>query len=173
MGRFLPDPIRYIHFIYTFSSPYDKKDFNLYYQFSNLICWNQEIRSGKNSKNPLSRSLNNMDLHNIMNTVAYKKLHPKQESILRINRITIVFFLLIAFLLQSPSEVYAIPSESLYVSLSGSDNNPGTETQPFRTIQHAVDSVDPGETIFVMGGVYNESVKINRSGTSTNPITNN
>ena len=99
-----------------------------------------------------------------------RKNYTQNRNLSGINRITILFFLLFAFLLNTPNQVYGVPSESLYVSLTGSDNNPGTETLPFRTIQHAVDSVDPGETIFIMGGVYNESVKINRSGTNTNPI---
>ena len=45
-----------------------------------------------------------------------------------------------------------------YVSVAGSDANPGTEEQPWRTVQHAVDSLDPGERAFVRAGTYNENV---------------
>ena len=41
-----------------------------------------------------------------------------------------------------------------YVSPSGSDANSGTETQPFRTIQHAADLVRPGDTVIVEDGTY-------------------
>ena len=36
------------------------------------------------------------------------------------------------------------------------DTNPGTEEQPFRTVQHAADVVKPGDTVVVMAGKYHE-----------------
>ncbi len=41
-----------------------------------------------------------------------------------------------------------------YVSLDGSDDNPGTIEQPFATMQHAIDVAEPGELVYVRGGVY-------------------
>src|SRR5437660_7022772 len=41
-----------------------------------------------------------------------------------------------------------------YVSPAGSDNNPGTLAQPFGSIQHAADIVNPGDTVLVNDGVY-------------------
>jgi F5/8 type C domain-containing protein/parallel beta helix pectate lyase-like protein/uncharacterized protein DUF1565 len=41
-----------------------------------------------------------------------------------------------------------------YVSTSGSDANPGTESQPWRSIQRALERARPGEQILVRGGVY-------------------
>lgn len=41
-----------------------------------------------------------------------------------------------------------------YVSPSGSNNNPGTESLPFKTIQQAADIVNPGDTVIVEDGVY-------------------
>jgi hypothetical protein len=41
-----------------------------------------------------------------------------------------------------------------YVSTAGSDSNPGTEALPFRTIQKAVDIINPGDTVLVDDGVY-------------------
>jgi hypothetical protein len=41
-----------------------------------------------------------------------------------------------------------------YVSPSGNDSSAGTESQPFRTIQRAVDVVNPGDTVIVEDGVY-------------------
>ena len=41
-----------------------------------------------------------------------------------------------------------------YVAPSGSDSNPGTATQPFRTIQRAANVVNPGDTVIVEDGTY-------------------
>ena len=40
------------------------------------------------------------------------------------------------------------------VSPAGNDNNPGTAAQPFLTIQHAADLVNPGDTVVVEDGTY-------------------
>ena len=60
---------------------------------------------------------------------------------------------------------------SFYVSPSGNDSNPGTLTSPWRTIQHAANSVLPGDTVNVLTGTYNESVNFPVSGTSSAQIT--
>ena len=41
-----------------------------------------------------------------------------------------------------------------YVSPDGDDDNPGTLEQPFRTFYPAVTQAQPGDTIYVRGGVY-------------------
>ncbi len=48
---------------------------------------------------------------------------------------------------------------------SASDSNPGTEAWPWFTLQHAADSVTPGDTVIVMPGSY-EDVSFSTSGTS-------
>src|SRR6202008_541842 len=53
---------------------------------------------------------------------------------------------------------------AFYVSTTGSDSNPGTISSPWRTIQHAANSVQAGDTVYVRGGVYHESVSISVSG---------
>ncbi|MGA7473456.1 MAG: Ig-like domain repeat protein [Candidatus Sulfotelmatobacter sp.] len=58
-----------------------------------------------------------------------------------------------------------------YVSTKGSDSNPGTIGAPWLTIQHAANSVSAGGTVYVFGGVYNESVNFPASGTTSAPIT--
>src|SRR5580693_6019072 len=62
------------------------------------------------------------------------------------------------------SGAFAQPNSSFYVSTTGNDSNPGTQTAPWRTIQHAADSVRAGSTVNVIGGVYEELVSINKSG---------
>lgn len=59
-----------------------------------------------------------------------------------------------------------------YVATSGSDSNAGTSASPWKTLQHAADAAGPGSTIYVRGGVYNEKLKITKSGSADQgPIT--
>jgi Right handed beta helix region len=62
------------------------------------------------------------------------------------------------------SGAFAQSNSSFYVSTTGNDSNPGTQTAPWRTIQHAADTVRAGSTVNVLGGVYEELVSINKSG---------
>jgi Periplasmic copper-binding protein (NosD) len=55
-------------------------------------------------------------------------------------------------------------NSSFYVSTTGADSNPGTQTAPWRTVQHAADTVRAGSTVNVRGGVYEELVSIKASG---------
>jgi parallel beta-helix repeat protein len=41
-----------------------------------------------------------------------------------------------------------------YVATSGNDNNSGSQMLPWRTLQHAVDTIVPGDTILVESGTY-------------------
>lgn len=66
----------------------------------------------------------------------------------------------------TPTPIATVPPGSYYVSVNGSDSNPGTEGAPWRHIQYAIDRVGPGSTIYVMNGVYNETVTFRRSGTA-------
>jgi parallel beta-helix repeat protein len=49
---------------------------------------------------------------------------------------------------------------------NASNSNPGTENLPWRTIQHAVDSIDAGDTTYIKAGIYNEQVLL--AGTNGN-----
>lgn len=44
-----------------------------------------------------------------------------------------------------------------YVSLNGNDSSSGSLNQPFRTLQRAIDVAEPGDLVYVRGGVYNIS----------------
>ncbi len=76
--------------------------------------------------------------------------------------------LLLALLTVLPS---AAGAESLYVSPSGSDGNPGTSTSPLKTIQAALDKATAGTTIHLAPGLYHERLVTKQSGTATAPIT--
>jgi len=73
----------------------------------------------------------------------------------------------------------------IYVAPNGNDSHSGSAAEPFKTLQHAVDSVQAGMTIFVRGGNYyhpnyaqtfdgsrssNAIAKITTSGTKEAPI---
>ncbi|MFE2724890.1 PKD domain-containing protein [Kitasatospora sp. NPDC059327] len=63
---------------------------------------------------------------------------------------------------------------SLYVnnrSEACSDTGPGTQDQPFCTIQAAADVVRPGQTVHIGDGDYVEQVTLTKSGTPGSPIT--
>jgi hypothetical protein len=63
-----------------------------------------------------------------------------------------------------------LPSRSgvtYYVATTGSDTNAGTQAAPWRTIQHAANSVHAGDTVLVMGGTYNEVVTMTTSGNAS------
>jgi len=59
------------------------------------------------------------------------------------------------------------PNVSFYVSTTGNDSNPGTQVAPWRTVQHAADTVRAGSTVNVRGGVYEELVSLKASGNAT------
>src|ERR1700704_5168175 len=70
-------------------------------------------------------------------------------------------------LLICVSGAFGQPNSAYYVSTAGSDSNPGTQTAPWRTIQHAADTVRAGGTVNVRNGIYEELVSINASGNAS------
>jgi len=77
-------------------------------------------------------------------------------------------FLYVLLFLVVHSSAFAT---TYYVAKNGSDSNPGTEDNPWRTIQKAANTLQPGETVLIRQGVYQEKVKPGRSGTEGNYIT--
>ena len=63
------------------------------------------------------------------------------------------------FLIPSALEAKVSDKPVIYVSAgSGFDNNPGTETRPFRSLAKAVDALAAGGTCYLMEGQYREKV---------------
>lgn len=52
------------------------------------------------------------------------------------------------------------PPRPYYVASTGMDANPGTRASPFKSIQRAADAVEPGDTVFVLPGMYTGSDRI-------------
>jgi parallel beta helix pectate lyase-like protein len=63
----------------------------------------------------------------------------------------------------------ALPAQgsTYYVSTGGNDNNSGTISSPWRTIQHAANTVKAGDTVYARAGVYNEIVSPPTSGSAS------
>ncbi|MEM7111983.1 MAG: right-handed parallel beta-helix repeat-containing protein [Chloroflexota bacterium] len=60
----------------------------------------------------------------------------------------------------------------LYVGLSGSDTvGDGSAERPFRTVEVAADQAEPGTTIYLLEGTYEEQTVITGQGTADLPIT--
>jgi hypothetical protein len=57
------------------------------------------------------------------------------------------------------------------VSPLGADTNPGTLDAPWRTVQKAFDTLQPGQLAFVRAGTYSQNLVMKRAGTASAPIT--
>lgn len=58
----------------------------------------------------------------------------------------------------------------IYVSLKGNDQNDGTKTKPFRTIEKAASEAKAGTTVFIRKGTYYEKLVVKHSGTKSKPV---
>lgn len=58
-----------------------------------------------------------------------------------------------------------------YVAPNGSDSGPGTQTQPWRTIQKAASTLTAGQKALVASGNYGENVSVTRSLAGPQPAT--
>jgi hypothetical protein len=70
----------------------------------------------------------------------------------------------VAMLFFCASAAFGQRNSSFYVSTTGNDSNPGTQAAPWRTVQHAANTVRAGSTVNVRGGIYAELVTIKTSG---------
>jgi len=71
------------------------------------------------------------------------------------------------FLSPVGPEPVAHASTAYYVSTTGSDSNSGTSAaSAWKTLQHAADTAAAGDTVYVLGGTYNQKLKISTSGSA-------
>jgi hypothetical protein len=58
-----------------------------------------------------------------------------------------------------------------YISPHGSDQNRGTIDEPWRTLEHALQKLSPGDTLYLRGGTYYENgIVVRTKGTASAPI---
>jgi hypothetical protein len=95
----------------------------------------------------------------------------KSKLLIIINGFLLLTLLIFASVhpVQSSGESQVV--DGYYVSTDGDNGNPGTQSNPWKTIQFAVDQSEPGDTIYVRAGTYNESVALRKSGLEGKPIT--
>ena len=65
-----------------------------------------------------------------------------------------------------------IPNEPTFFvdAKKGDDANDGSQAKPWKSIQHGVHRLKPGNTLFLRGGVYYEKIRLTKSGTAEAPI---
>ncbi|MBI2558516.1 DUF1565 domain-containing protein [Candidatus Woesearchaeota archaeon] len=111
----------------------------------------------------------------------------KISSYSRINILALIFLIFIISQMQAAFG-QAAPSSTTtgnvyYVATTGLDSNAGTITAPFRTIQKAANTVQAGDTVYVLPGTYTltgpgahptysnyASIYTSKSGTAAQPV---
>ncbi|ANW96022.1 hypothetical protein AXE80_06885 [Wenyingzhuangia fucanilytica] len=76
--------------------------------------------------------------------------------------------ILCIFILPINGYVFA---KNIYVATNGNDNNSGTIDSPYKTFNKAVSSMSAGDVCIIRGGVYEDELLINKSGTAANYLT--
>lgn len=75
-------------------------------------------------------------------------------------------------LTATPGEATSASNGTVFfVSPTGSDSSPGTESQPWATIQKAADTLVAGDTVLIRAGTYEEQVIPQNSGSAGSYIT--
>lgn len=74
--------------------------------------------------------------------------------------------------LPAPSTRPIAAGEGFYVDpKAGDDADAGNRKRPWKTLQHAVGKLEPGDVLYLRGGIYFEHVTIKSQGTAVEPIT--
>jgi hypothetical protein len=82
----------------------------------------------------------------------------KRTSIL--GRIAVLLFLAVCGTGQAKAATLIVDQ----AADRAADTNPGTEEQPFKTIQHAAKVARSGDNVLVMTGRYDERIKVTTTG---------
>jgi hypothetical protein len=105
-----------------------------------------------------------------MKAALTQKVNPnRRQSLFRRRAASLCcgFFVLLVSGFVSPGS-----AATFYVATSGHDTNAGTLAAPWRTIQKAGNTLVPGDTALVRGGIYAEAVTVNMSGNAAaGPVT--
>ncbi|XYJ08886.1 right-handed parallel beta-helix repeat-containing protein [Telluria sp. B2] len=114
------------------------------------------------------------------NLAAARRAYPLAALLRCVGSLPLLLPLLLPFLLvlllvlagcsrEDSSEQLVVPEvvrTNLYVAPGGSDANPGTEAEPFRTISRAAQVVTPGTTVYVAPGQYTGGFRTEVSGSA-------
>jgi hypothetical protein len=70
-----------------------------------------------------------------------------------------------------PPALPASAGTTYYVATTGSDSGPGSQAQPWKTIQKALNTLTAGQRALVRAGTYAENLDMTRAGSPLAPIT--
>ena len=76
--------------------------------------------------------------------------------------------LFLVFLLLACGHIQA---QEFHVTKNGDDDNSGSQSAPWESIQHAMDNAAAGSTVYIHEGIYNEALYVNVSGSNNKYIT--
>lgn len=65
---------------------------------------------------------------------------------------------------------FQINAADRHVAINGNDSNPGTLSQPWKTVRHAGATAVAGDVVYIHEGIYNDMLMVRNSGTEANPI---
>lgn len=63
-----------------------------------------------------------------------------------------------------------VNENAIFVAKNGNDQNEGTKSKPFRTLEKAASEAREGTTVYIRKGTYNEKLVVQHSGTKAKPI---
>ncbi len=76
------------------------------------------------------------------------------------------------FIFLSLFYITCLSAKTIYVSVDGTDEHPGSKEQPLGNIQVAINYLDQGDTLIILPGTYhlNKPIFIHRVGSQLNPV---
>ena len=89
-----------------------------------------------------------------------------------VSNVIAIVGILVVFVVANPQS--SLAAATYYVATTVRMRDPGTLAAPWRTIQHAVDTVSAGDTVYLRAGTYNERVQAtygNGGGSSNSYVT--
>ncbi|MGY0694595.1 right-handed parallel beta-helix repeat-containing protein [Virgibacillus sp. FSP13] len=78
-----------------------------------------------------------------------------------------IIFILVALIIN---DIYGDQNQAIYVALDGHDQNDGSKSKPFRTIDKATVEATAGTTVFIREGTYHEKLIVKHGGTKSKPV---
>lgn len=86
----------------------------------------------------------------------------------KLSKFIILSVLIVFGLIPSAGvSAYDVSGSIYYVSPLGSDANPGTMARPWKTLNYAAGRLSAGDTLYIRGGIYRETVDFSNSGTNS------
>jgi hypothetical protein len=105
--------------------------------------------------------------------ISEKQFHIIRGAVISLAfRATLILVAIATGLLGPKALVSAqtVAGAGYYASPNGNDANPGTLSQPWKTLAFAAQKLHAGDTLYIRGGTYQEHFSISNSGTQLSPI---